>query len=428
MPAAAAPVAGAVAAAGGTAGRKVTALVSRSLSGAPSAPMAEGEEGFLSIEARDAAGRLVLLGWAKAGAGGAASSKGATTLPVPALSSSIDDFLIYTFYRDSQGRVTSIGERKGSGPLEATSSWIRGDDGRLQRIERREKGKLAESLSFSWDGSGGSARLLLLDGEGSPKGGGLLETGEGGIEGRSVFLSLVDADGKDDGGLSLAWDAGGRLTRWAIRKGPKAETGPAGSPAGATASQGADSASDALASAAAGGAIAAGGAATIGGAATSPGILDLLFPIWPRDQASFELFASLVAPAGNGDFRAFSESGPLILPFDRPKEGSIDFLWDGQGRLLEAIQTDASGTRIASLEYRYDQRGLLVDEAYSGTGEDGAKDAAILRVYRLDSRRRWLECSSFERSDRPLQGGLRPLEWIGHKILVLPPQTPAASP
>ncbi len=379
------------------------ALVTRSLSGAASSPMADGEVGIVSISLRDRAGRLALVGWAAAKEGGTGANQSASgpikpTIPALATASSIDDVTLYDIGRDSRGRVASVAERKGGGPFAAITTYTRDDAGRLVRVERDEKGKVAEILSLQWDGEGSRARLLLFDGKNTLKGSAMLRNGEAGIADRTALISMSDEQNADAGGLSLAWDSSGHLTEWKVlAKASKPGVTVPGAASGADASAG------------------SGSQGPDGAAAKSPGIEELLFPIWPKDATSFELFAELAAPMGRADFRAFAASGPFQLPFERPKDGAVELLWDGQGRLLEGKEFDAGGALLSSFTCRYDRRGLLAEERYASEG------ASLLYAYRLDSRSGWSACSAFLMPEETQPDILWPLAWFSRQRIGIPP-------
>ena len=395
------------------------ALVTRSLSGAASSPMADGEVGIVSISLRDRAGRLALVGWAaaKEGGSGAASGTAAGQAPsdptkppvqAPASAASVDDLALYDIGWDSRGRVTSVAERKGGAPFEALTTYTRDDTGRLVRVERDEKGKVAAALSLQWDGEGRMAQLFLFDGKGSLKGSGLLRSGVAGIADRTALINLSDDQGADEGGLSLAWDSAGRLTEWKVlAKAAKPRT----------TATGADSKAADI-----GGSTGSVADGANGAASKSPGIAELLFPFWPKDAASFELLAELAAPMARADFRAFAASGPFVLPFERPKDGAVELLWDGQGRLLEGRELDAASVLLSSFSCRYDRRGLLAEERYATAG------ASILYAYRLDSKGGWSACSSFLMPEDARPGILTPLAWFSRQKIGIPPPGKAESP
>ena len=439
--------------------RIVQALVSLPLRGPPSSPQADGPEEYLSISARDAKGRLVLVGWPDEGGATAGTVQGGdaqTTASSPAerggagsetgnpwglpSANSVDKLKMYDLSWSGRGFVSSIAQHVGTGPAESETRWLRDGEGRLIRLELREKAALAATLDLSWNGRGDEAVLVLRDQSGKAIQGGDLLVGEAGLSGRAVSLSLVDGSGADDGSLQFAWDAEGRLSRWNRRAAPTAVAMGMEGPTQKT-----DSSRIAGASSGPGG---PSGSSESRKAQVNMDIERLLFPFWPHDALSFELFEDL-SPFGVSPVpHRVHDAGPVLLTFDRPEDGHVDFLWEGPGRLSEARAFTKDGEVLASLNCRYDARGLLVEEdstkvkkkAESLAGRESPDSAAAvpsegavptrervswLLTYRLDRSGAWTACSLFSRVEGP--GALSPLAMVVRQSRILGADEPAGS-
>ncbi|MEI6385301.1 MAG: hypothetical protein WCQ50_01615 [Spirochaetota bacterium] len=374
---------------------------------------------------------------------------------------------------DEAGRVIEISRRSGGGDPDSVITRNFDSDGRLARIEFSRSGKVDSRLFLEWDGSGQGARVRLFDAQGNQKSfARLLQEGRGG-SGLSVGIFLLGQADEDMGALSLAWDSAGRLSEWRVEvpvvAGVAAAAKDAAAPVAAvasatptaTATSSAKAAPDATALSAAKAAVTAGATAKEGAkpdTISEIGIPELLFPLWPGDAASMEAFAVVSGPFPHGDartaFKALAASGFITLPYGRPPsppakspegsvapksasassqaEGSsIDFLWDGSGRLLESHQRNASGQVLAFISCRYDGGGLLVEarslaapasikaqeasakpgaatEAKPGAATEARLPEARSFSYRLDAAGSWVEASVFLRQGAAETGFLKP--------------------
>ncbi|MFZ4616616.1 MAG: hypothetical protein ACOYM2_10535, partial [Rectinemataceae bacterium] len=411
-------------------------------------------------------------------AGQAAAKAGVASPPSPAPPPGPLDSLTLTSLRyDEAGRVIEVSRRRGSGDPDSVITRSFSSDGQLDRVEFSRAGKVEARLFLAWEGSGRGASARLFDASGKQKSfAHIFREGQGDF-GLTVGLSLLGPADEDAGWLSLAWDSAGRLTQWRVdapalaAPAEKAKES-AGTSAAKLASAGpvaeAVTAAKAAPIAAAVPSAAKGAVpdkaavpAKEGSKADMPadvGIPELLFPLWPGDAASMEAFAAVSGPFPHGDtrsaFRALAASGFSSLPFGRPPfpdatspEGSgaaestsaaspaegtsIDFLWDGSGRLLESHQRKASGQIIAFISCRYDGRGLLVEtrslaapaeiKAPAASSKPAAateaKPAAATEAkepelrsfsYRVDATGSWVEASVFLRQGTAESGYLKP--------------------
>ena len=172
------------------------------------------------------------------------------------------------------------------------------------------------------------------------------------------------------------------------------------------------------------------------------------------------------APKAGADFRAFASAGPLVLPFDRPKDGAVEFLWDGWGRPLECRVTDGVDALRSSFSCRYDKRGLLVEEDIVAMNEAGKAasptpaatapptpaataapmataavtpfatqsapssrvEASLFFFYRLDAKGGWLASSAFIAPSDSQPGGPIPHGWFAREGIAIPPAGATSSP
>jgi len=318
------------------------------LSGPPEAPRAALEGSLILVESFDRQGRLVSVGRGpRPQPGGSGTGAGTVTGAggpgaVSASPGKAPELHWLDIAYEAGGRVSSLTERKAKGEAASQTRRLRDGSGRLVRVERLEKGEVVEILSILYEGSGRRATLALREAGGALLSTALLDLGQGGVEGRSLDLSILDATGAEAGGLALALDGAGRLVRWEALVPPSAAAGKEGRKAQRP--------------------VAAG--PVQGGGPALPGIAELLFPLFPSDPAGFELFARL--ETGSVNFSALRASGLGDLGLERPSEGRVELLWDGAGRLLEARSLDSAGAPTGWAGFRYDGAGRLVESELSG--------------------------------------------------------------
>jgi hypothetical protein len=347
----------------------------------------------IRIEAYDTAGRLVFL----------------SLVEEPA-SASEPAMQKREFVYDAAGRLVEISKGGDSGTFPEKRERIRRDEeGRPLLLTIESGDKTAWRIEYAWNGSGSAARLVLRDGTGALAGVDVVLMSGGAGEERAFTARRMTASGELVEERIASLDASGNLSRLAMYMATSPEEKPEGIKnrelVAVPGKPGARSSTDAIAT-------------TM--PLPPPGYL--LMPAWPDDGPwKWGAAAEACLPPLPFDFpgremkkeasdnrnleQAASSSGAIKAAANSlsvkaatkieggaAKElhpaGVIDFLRDDAGRLLRARLLDPEGGLLAEVTYRYDGRGLLVEETHRG-GEH------ILYGYRLSVDGTWTERRSF---------------------------------